>query len=297
MPLLREEAAKLSNNDLVSGVIEEIIDKEALFELMSFVKTEGKAYVYNREKTISESEFIDVYQDVPEGAAKFEEITTKLRILAGQVDIDNFLAETMDDTSDQVAIQLAAKAKGLARKFRRTLAIGDSSVNPLEFDGVRKLATKEISAGVNGGALTFTMLDELCDEVRTGINLIMMRPGTIRAYRSLVRAAGGATPEHLVLKDFGTVIAHNGVAIIENEFLPDDETQGTNDATCSIYGVRLDEVNGLHGIWGGKNVGVSFQDLGTLENKDANRYRLKWYVGTALKATHSLVRLKGISNI
>ncbi|WEU67479.1 major capsid protein [Xanthomonas phage JGB6] len=45
---------------------------------------------------------------------------TKVRILAHDVDIDKFLAQTMDDTNDQVGIQLAAKAKGLARKYRKT---------------------------------------------------------------------------------------------------------------------------------------------------------------------------------
>ncbi|EXW34610.1 hypothetical protein J889_3896, partial [Acinetobacter baumannii 44327_6] len=37
MPLLREEAAKLSNNQLVSGVVEEIIDKDEMFAFLPFV--------------------------------------------------------------------------------------------------------------------------------------------------------------------------------------------------------------------------------------------------------------------
>ncbi|EXU29504.1 hypothetical protein J762_3576, partial [Acinetobacter baumannii 24845_9] len=45
MPLLREEAAKLSNNQLVSGVVEEIIDKDEMFAFLPFVGVKGKAYV------------------------------------------------------------------------------------------------------------------------------------------------------------------------------------------------------------------------------------------------------------
>ena len=37
MALLKVEAEKLSNNDLVAGVIEEIIDKEDLFAVLPFV--------------------------------------------------------------------------------------------------------------------------------------------------------------------------------------------------------------------------------------------------------------------
>ena len=122
MPLLRAEAEKLSNNVLEQGVIEEIIDRDAMFGLMPFMRITGKAYVYNRENSLSEAEFLDPYEDVPEGGATFDEVVAKLRILIGDVDIDNFLNETMDDTNDQTAVQIAAKAKGMARKFQRTLA-------------------------------------------------------------------------------------------------------------------------------------------------------------------------------
>ncbi|OKO22863.1 hypothetical protein [Acinetobacter baumannii] len=52
MPLLREEAEKLSNNQLVQGVVEEIIDRDDLFAILPFTQVNGKAYVYNREKPL-----------------------------------------------------------------------------------------------------------------------------------------------------------------------------------------------------------------------------------------------------
>src|SRR5690606_15009637 len=113
MPLLKVEAEKLSNNQLIQGVVEEIIDRDDLFAFMPFAQVNGKAYVYDREKTASEGAFVDPNEVVPEGASEFEEITTKLRILIGDVDVDKFLDETMSDTNNQRAIQIAAKAKGL----------------------------------------------------------------------------------------------------------------------------------------------------------------------------------------
>ncbi len=38
MPLLREEAEKLSNNQLVQGVVEEIIDRDDLFAILPLHK-------------------------------------------------------------------------------------------------------------------------------------------------------------------------------------------------------------------------------------------------------------------
>lgn len=302
MPLLRAEAEKLSNNMLERGVIEEIIDKEDLFAVLPFQKIEGKAYVYNREATLSEGDFIDPVNDtVPEGAATFTEVTTKLRVLAGDVDVDKFLDATMGDHNPQKAVQIAQKAKGLARKFRRTLALGDSSVNTKEFDGVAQLcaADQVISAGTDGNALSLSMLDELLDAVPNGADVIMMRSGTIRAYRALLRSTGGLEPAHVMMENFGRpMLTHNGVPIIVNDFLPGDEDQGTAvDSTCSIYAMRLNEADGLHAIYGGQSAGIVLEDIGTVQNKDATRTRLKWYCGTALKSTKSLARVKGVTNV
>jgi hypothetical protein len=301
MPLLRAEAEKLSNNVLEAGVIEEIIDKDAMFALMPFKRIVGKAYMYNREKTLSEAEFLDPYEDVPEGAATFEEVVAKLRILIGDVDVDNFLDETMEDTNDQTAIQVAAKAKGMARKFQRTLAVGNSTDNAKEFDGLAELCNTSdqiLTAANNGAALTFEMLDALIRRVPLGPDALVMRGGTHDAILAMLRNLGGTTPDHVTLPGNGIVVpAYRRIPIIVNDFLPGDEDQGSASNTCSIYAVRFNEADGVHGIFGGPAAGIRVQPIGTLQSKDAERYRMKWYCGTALKSTRSLARLKGVANI
>ena len=301
MPLLRTVAESLSNNELVQGVIEEIIDRDELFALLPFTKVNSKAYVYNREGVLSEAEFIDVNAVVPEGASTVIEVTTHLRVLAGDVDVDKFLDGTMDDTNSQKAIQIAMKAKGLGRKFRRTLVNGDVSVDALEFDGINKIISvtgKETSAGTNGGALTLALLDELRDQVPNMPDAYMMRSGTFRALKQLLRAAGGNTAEMFQIENFGRSIpAFDGTPIIINDFVPGNVAQGSASATCSIYALRLNEVDGLHGIYGGAEAGVIMEDIGTVQNKDATRTRLKWYCGLALKSTQSAAALRGITNV
>lgn len=301
MALLKAEAEKLSNNQLVAGVIEEIIDKDETFARLPFTGIDGKAYVYNRENTISEASFIDPVNDtVPEGAATFTEVTSKLRVLIGDVDVDKFLDTTMGDTNAQRATQIAAKAKGLRRKFQKTFANGDATGNPKEFDGIVNLVTagQTIAAGANGAAITLTMLDELADAISNGADAFVMRSGTLRAYRALLRALGGVPADSVMMGNFGQPIpAHNGLPIIVNDFLPIDEVQGTETASTSIYAVRFNEADGLHGIMGGEAAGMHVEDLGTVADKDATRTRLKWYCGLALKSTKSLARIKGITNI
>lgn len=300
MPLLVAEAAKLAIEDRQRGVIEEIIDKDELFALMPFTQSLDKVYSYVREKTLSEGAFLDAYEDVPEGAATFDPVSSVLKVLAGQVDLDNFTAEVQSNLNDQTAIQIASKAKALGRKFRRTLVNGDSSVNAKEFDGIKKLmpAGQTLTAGANGAALSFAMLDELKDMVKLGADVLMMRQGTWRAIRELNRAMGGNMADHIMLENFGMPVkAYDGTPVIINDFMPGDETQGTSDVTCSIYALRLNEADGFHGLYGGASAGIRLENIGLLEGKDASRYRVKWYCGTALKATHAVARLKGVTNI
>jgi hypothetical protein len=301
MPLLRVEAEKMSSNQLVAGLIEEIITVNEFFSLLPFAQVNGKAYVYHRENTLPTVSFLDPNDTVTEDAGTFTEIVSKLRILAGDVDVDNFLNETMSDTDSQLALQLALKTKAMARQFQDTSVNGDSVANTKSFDGMRVLtpAGQTTAAAVNGGALTLTMLDQLIDMVPNKPDFIMMRSGTRRAFVSLIRAASGNTGALLQHPNFDVpVLAHNGVPIIINDFLPANEVQGTSGAVCtSIYAARCNEMDGLHGLYGGDSAGFRVESIGAVQNKDAVRTRVKWYCGMALKSTKSIARLSGVTNV
>lgn len=303
MALLKVEAERLSNNQLVAGVIDQIIERDDLFSVLPFVGVNGKAYVYNRENSIGSADFLDPNDPVNESAATFTEVVAKLRILAGDVDVDKFLQSTMGDTNDQMAIQIAKKAKAVAQKFHQTLALGNSGSNAKEFDGLPTLAaaapsTQLVDAGTNGNALTLSMLDALCDAVPNGADVIVMRRGTIRAFRGLLRATYGTDAVMQQLENFGRpMLTHNGIPVIMNEFLSGTEVKGSATATASVYALRLNELDGLHGLYGGGDAGIVVENIGTVQNKDATRIRLKWYTGLALKSSRSIARLQGVTNV
>lgn len=314
MPLLKVEADKLSNNQLVSGVIEEIIEKDDLFSFLPFVSVNSKAYVYNREDVGAQNNitqgsglptFNDVNDTIVEGAVPFKEITTRLRILIGDVDVDKFLQETEGDTNDQLGTQIAAKAKALARLYKNAMVNGDVAANSKSFDGLKAMTTnadsnagQTVVAGTNGAALSMILLDQLLDTVPNGADALLMRRSTARVYRNLLRTTGsGSDAQSNIMSEFGMpMLAHNGVPILVSDFLPGNETQGTSTGnTTSVYAVRLNEVDGVHGIYGGNNAGIRVENVGTVQNKDADRIRLKWYAGLVLKSTRSLARLAGIT--
>ena len=300
MPLLQTEAQKLSLEVLERGVIEEIIDIDEMFALVPFKGVNGKSYMYNRENTLTEADFLSPYDPVNEGGATFTQVVVTLKILAGDVDLDKFLLQTMSDHNSQLAEQLASKAKGMGRAFRRALVQGSSAVNVKSFDGLASLCdpSQVILAATNGASLTLDMLDELKDQVKLGVDCFVMRRSTWRAIRSLLRSFNGNHAELVMIPNFGKPVpAWDGIPIILNDFIPNNETCGTNSATTSIYGVRFNEVDGFHAIYGGPSAGVVVEEVGTIQNKDAVRHRIKWYVATCLKSTMSLARLAGITNV
>lgn len=308
MPLLKVEADKLSNNQMVAGVIDEIIERDDLFAVLPFVRVNSKAYVYHREDEGAQNNitqgsglptFLDPNDTITEGAVPFVEVVAKLRILAGDVDVDKFLQETESDSNDQMAIQIAKKAKAVGRLYHKTLAQGDEVADAKSFNGVSKLvsAGQTLLAGTNGAAMTLSMLDQLLDQVPNGADVIMMRRGTVRAFRALLRAASGNNAVDYMNENFGRpMLHHNGVPVIVNDFLPGNETAGSGTNLCSVYAMRLNEADGLHGLYGGDSAGLRVENVGTVQNKDADRIRVKWYSGLALKSTKSLARLSGITN-
>lgn len=306
MPLLRAHAEVLSQNDVVTGIIEELVTINEVFDLLPFATVNGRAYVYKRENTAAMGSvaFVEVDDVIAESSAQYTEVVTRLRIIAGDVDVDKFLMETMSDTEDQLAVQIATKVKVMGRQFQQAMIAGNNSVNAREFDGIVRMAAtgpaaQTISAGANGAALTLGMLDQLADTVVNGPDAFMMRQGTRRAFVNLLRTVGsGADAVTMQLPNFSRpVLTHNGIPVLVNDFLPGNETLGTGTNLCSIFAMRMNELDGLHGLAGGAAAGIRVENVGTVQNKDAVRTRVKWYCGLALKSTLSLARLQGITNI
>ena len=298
MPLLQTTAEALSRESLERGVIEEIITRDDMFALLPFMQVTGKAYVYDRENTLATADFLSPNDTVNENASDVTQVTAYLKILAGDVDVDKFLATTMDDTNNQVAIQIASKAKAVKRIFQACVVSGSSVTNAKQFDGMSRLcdASQVIVAGANGAAIALSMLDTLRDQVILGPDAFVMRRGTWRAIKQLLRAAGGTRADMLEMENFGWPIpAFDGVPVLLNDFIPLNETQGSSNTCTSIYAARFNEADGLHGIYGGPSAGMVVEDIGTVQNKDANRIRVKWYAGLALKSTLSLARLQGVT--
>lgn len=172
MALTLDEAAKLSNDMLLQGVVETIIKDSPVLQRLPFIELAGNGLTYNRENTLPEIDFYDVGDTWAESTPTFDQITTTLRIMGGDADVDNFLKATRSNLQDLEAAVIELKAKALKDKFEETFVYGDSVANTKQFDGLRKLVdtttagSQVVAMGASGATLTLDKLDELIDAVK-----------------------------------------------------------------------------------------------------------------------------------
>ena len=293
MALTQVEAAKLTNDLLLRGVIETIVSESSVLQYLPFTDVTGSAITYNRENAAPQVDWYAVGDTWSESTPTFTQVTATLKILGGDADVDNFLQQTYADPNDLEAEIIQLKSKAVAYEFSQTFYDGNVGTNAAQFDGLVNLATagQTITAGANGAALTLDMLDELIDTVKPGRpDALLMAKRTRRKLSSLRRSSGNLLETDV--DAFGRrALFYDGIPLLVDDFLPTSETQGTETAASSVYAVKF----GRQGVMGLQNSGIQVERVGELETKDATRTRIKWYTGLALFGTLGLSRLKGVN--
>ncbi|MEO8288604.1 MAG: major capsid protein [Chloroflexota bacterium] len=295
MPLTLTDAAHLSQDMLVRGVVETIIEESAVLRYLPFVQIVGNSLRYNQEATLGDVAFYSVGDTWDESAMTVTEKTAQLAILGGDADVDAFLQQTYSDPNDLRALVVAAKAKAMAHTFSDAFFNGDATANPDEFDGLKLLSAgaRTISKGVNGATLTLDHVDELVDMIKPGAPSVLFMSKRTRRKLSSLRRASGSVLETSTDAFGRRVMSYDGIPVEVDDHISDVETKGTSEDCSSIYAVQFGFQTGLCGL---DNGGIQVQPLGALETKDAWRTRIKWYCGLALFRNIALARLEGVRN-
>jgi hypothetical protein len=293
MALTLAEAAKLSNDTLLRGVIETIIQDSPILQTLPFIEITGNGLTYNRENTAPSAAFFDVGDTWTESTPTFTQITATLKIVGGDADIDNFLLTTRSNIQDLQSAVVSLKAKAVQQKFEDTFVNGDTAVDAKSFDGIDKLATggQSISMGTNGATLTLARLDELLDLIKGGRpSLLLMSKRTRRTLNNLSRTSGGFLETDR--NEFGQMVQfYDGVPVGVSDYISDAKTVGTSNDCSTVYAMQLGE-GALAGLTAPG--GLQVETVGSLETKDATRTRVKWYVSSALFNTLKLAKLIGV---
>lgn len=303
------ESAKLAQNELVAGVIENIITVNRMFDVLPFDSIDGNALAYNRENALGDVIMGTVgttYSGAGAGKAPatFTQVTTGLTTILGDAEVNGLIQATRsDDGNDQTAVQIASKAKSAGRKYQDQMINGDGTGNNMT--GLLALcdATQKVTPATNGANLTLDMLDQLLDLVtdKDGtVDYMTMNSRTIRSYKALLRALGGANISEVVALPSGAEVpSYSQVPILRNDYIPITQTQGTSTAATTVLAGTLDDGSRTHGIAGltaAKASGIQVVPVGEKEDADEFIWRVKWYCGLALFSLKGLAALPGINN-
>jgi hypothetical protein len=300
------ESAKLAQNELVAGVIENVITVNRFFEVLPFDGIDGNALAYNRENVLGDVQNLDIDGTVTaKAAATFTQVTSSLTTIIGDAEVNGLIQATRsDDGNDQTAVQIGSKAKSCGRQYQDQMINGDGTANTVT--GLISLTPggqTVASTGANGDALSFAVLDNLLDLVvdKDGnVDYFMMHARTIRSYYALLRAQAGANiTETMELPSGATVPAYRGVGIFRNDFCPLNRAKGTLTTGAVIFAGTLDDGSrsyGIAGLTASNAAGIQVVDVGEAETKDNHIWRVKWYCGLALFSQKGIAMADQITN-
>jgi len=317
MPLTLAEADKYSTNQVAIGVAEQAIDANPLLGLLPWVPVRGNAYQYQRQTGISAPTFEAPNAVITEGVPTTTQVITPLKILIGDADIDKFLAITRSKDQDIIAEVLALKAADFADKLGDAFVYGSIDADADEFDGIHEIIaddltaqTVNISADATPDPSSFTFLDQMIDLIRPRPDVLLASRRSIRGIRKLARAQGW----DLALSTPGginrPVMMYSDIPLLPCDFITDTEllTAGglfsakTGGTASSIFGLRLAE-EAFHGISADDPNAqddleriIQIEQVGTLETKDANRWRVKAYCSLVARQAQCVAQLTGISS-
>lgn len=298
------ESAKLCQNMLVQGVIENVITVNPFFDVFPFREIEGNALAYNRENVLGDVQMLGVGGTITaKAAATFTQITSSLTKIIGDAEVDGLIEATRSNFTDQKAVQIASKAKSAGRKYQDQLINGVGTND--EITGLLALvaAGQTITAGTNGAVLSFELLDQLIDQVTDSdgqVDFLMCNRSVIRKYFSLLRALGGASINDTVTLPSGAQVpAYRNIPIFANDWIPVNQAQGTSGSVCtSIFAGTFDDgsmTKGIAGLTAMGAAGIRVKEIGESHTTDESITRIVWYCGLANFNEKGLAMLKGVT--
>jgi len=304
MSLKFSQYALQAPGDILPGVVQIITNESIFLRLLTFEDVMEFTKSYNRQQTLGGIAFRGLNQTYTADTGVINPQVETLKIFGGTVDTDRQLAKGAKGKSVR-SNNIAAKVKKAALFFDKYVIDGDSSVNPLEFDGLNKRLTgsQVISMATNGATLTLAKLDALLDAVvgtNSGKLLVMNKACRTKVQQLIQSAAGGAAVADFVN---GEIAKYNGarIEVIDEDgdeaaILAFDETQGSSNVTASIYCVRPGSMDGEHvrGLVRQQTGSEPIEYVDYGERNGVYQELVEAVMGLALYHPRCAARLKGV---
>ena len=305
------EAKKLINNQIVVGVVEDIITTSPIWSSIPWTGYEGQAMLVNRENALGDAQHLAIGGTITaKAAATFTQVPFTAVTTIGDAEMNGLVqAQSSAAGVDQLATEISSKAKSVGRLLQTGIATGTGTSPQLHSLHTLTDATQFTTAAATQ-VLSFELLDELLSLVKAKdgeVDFIMMAGRTLRSYKILVRALGGIMETMVFTMPNGTtrtVSAYEGIPIFQNDYLSVTETANgaalTTGVLTSVYAGCFDDgtnkvgVSMIHPM--SVPAGIQVEKVGVAETKDETIMRVKSYSNFASFNRRGLARLTSISD-
>ena len=313
--------AKQSKDPLRKAFIMDLLRYSDLLSIVPFETVSGLQVSGTRWQTLPPAAFRKLNAGYTESTGTTEEIIETLVALGGDVKIDRFLTGNANVIEDPLTTQMRMKAKSVAFKFNDAFINGDVAVDADSFEGLKKRnsnmpsrmtidlaaagdSLKVLASAANEHAFIDAVHQAvkyvdgathiLCNEtvhlglgqVARRLNLFQLIEDALGRHWQSISSGSNVLP----FVDVG-LKSDKSTEIITNTEDPGD---GGNDST-SIYVVRMDTDDGLHGIdLEGHSLDVYDPlDGGEMESGPQYLRRVDWGVGLFNLSQYVIARIKG----
>jgi len=323
------EAERLTESQLLPGVMEEIIKRENLLERIPVALAKGKSIKWNREKVTLEEdvENLDIGQQMSwVSSMEYDPQETTLVRKGMQRLLDNFIVDVYGTINNYEAQALLEIKKGVTLALGDNLIYDDPAADAKQFSGLHDLAYIQTGTDLDidqaGGPLSLNNLRTQIDAMKHGVDIIYMPVCIARrmdaAYqeRGFTSLASGTAGSFAMisygLNDMGKrIMFFDGTPIIRTDFLVKETIDSNAPRTKWVsgsdrYSIFLIKFGDVFAGNPGLCMGFGDPEMGSklyrvelfdkLEDYDAKGIRLVSYVAPLLGSKLCLGRIFDIED-
>ena len=214
----------LTNDMLIKGIIDSVITVNQFYAMLPFKGIQGNALAYNREGATDQQTLVGTIRTGITGINKDEQTftrhSTELTTIIGDAQVNGLIQAVGSDFHDATAVQVAAKAKGVGRRYMNLLINGvvtgaaASAAVPTDFAvvlgsvdavwSVARATATNIDAAVKGATVSVTDFDNDAERKGAASINIAHHTGTVGGAETYVGPFTSGTTE---------VLTANGAAV------------------------------------------------------------------------------------
>jgi len=295
------QAVKHFNDPIAEGVADTVITVAPWYEVVPFIPVRGQALIVNQDATTGMVGFSAEGNDLTTDTTVSKPMSTTqrtftMKALLGQANVDRFSASTSAAGGvDQMALQVAAKSRNIAREAYKQAALGTTFGSAAGYKGLYEMANSDagnstslVDISGSNQADIFALLDEMKDKVTSKdgqVDFIMASSNVINIFKKAVRATGAGFEYYTSPITNRNVISYEGTPIFANNHLKGVDLSGSTSGTQEALYAGCFEDGGNNGVSmiypEGTPAGIDVRALGESEIYNADITRVAMYTAIA----------------